>query len=147
MKAEFPNAGRALWPGQFVNVRLLAETLKQVVVVPTAAVQRGPNGTFVYVVRDDSTVSVRTVKVDHQGESRTVVLSGVTPPERVVTTGFARLTDGAHVSISAPGAPERSADAGRPRRQGTDGAGDPPSQRQRGHHRRSRPESQPRQAP
>ena len=50
LKAEFPNRELQLWPGQFVNVRLLIDTLKQVVVVPTAAVQRGPNGTFVYVV-------------------------------------------------------------------------------------------------
>ena len=51
MKAEFPNANQQLWPGQFVNVRLLIDTLKQVVTVPTPAVQRGPNGTFVYVVQ------------------------------------------------------------------------------------------------
>ena len=61
VKAEFPNANLQLWPGQFVNVRVLIDTLRQVVVVPTAAVQRGPNGTFVYVVRDDSTVTVRRV--------------------------------------------------------------------------------------
>ena len=57
LKAEFPNANLQLWPGQFVNVRVLIDTLRQVVVVPTAAVQRGPNGTFVYVVKDDSTVA------------------------------------------------------------------------------------------
>ena len=51
LKAEFPNANLQLWPGQFVNVRLLIDTLKQVVVIPTGAVQRGPNGTFVYVVK------------------------------------------------------------------------------------------------
>ena len=56
LKAEFPNANLQLWPGQFVNVRVLIDTLRQVVVVPTAAVQRGPNGTFVYVVKDDNTV-------------------------------------------------------------------------------------------
>ena len=55
LKAEFPNANLQLWPGQFVNVRVLIDTLRQVVVVPTAAIQRGPNGTFVYVVKDDST--------------------------------------------------------------------------------------------
>src|SRR6266542_7117308 len=59
LKAEFPNADLQLWPGQFVNVRLLIDTLRQVVVVPTAAVQRGPNGTFVYVVKPDETVTVR----------------------------------------------------------------------------------------
>ena len=61
LKAEFPNADLQLWPGQFVNVRLLIDTLKQVVVIPTAAVQRGPNGTFVYVVKDDNTASMRPI--------------------------------------------------------------------------------------
>ena len=59
LKAEFPNADLQLWPGQFVNVRLLINTLRQVVVVPTAAVQRGPNGTFVYVIKDDNKVTVK----------------------------------------------------------------------------------------
>ncbi len=55
MKAEFPNANLQLWPGQFVNVRLLIDTLKQVVVIPTPAVQRGPNGTFAYVRQAEDT--------------------------------------------------------------------------------------------
>ena len=57
LKAEFPNQRLQLWPGEFVNVRLLVDTLKQVVVVPTAAVQRGPSGTFVYVVQPDNKVA------------------------------------------------------------------------------------------
>jgi multidrug efflux system membrane fusion protein len=57
LKAEFPNAELQLWPGQFVNVRLLIDTLRQVTVIPTGAVQRGPNGTFVYVVQPDSAVA------------------------------------------------------------------------------------------
>ncbi len=67
MKAEFPNAELQLWPGQFVNVRVLVETLRQVVVVPVSAVQRGPNGTFAYVVDADSKVAVRAVKVSPSG--------------------------------------------------------------------------------
>ena len=55
LKAEFPNTNLQLWPGQFVNIRLLIDTLKQVTVIPTGAVQRGPNGTFVYVIKDDET--------------------------------------------------------------------------------------------
>ena len=90
-----------LWPGQFVNVRLLIDTLKQVVVIPTGAVQRGPNGTFVYVIKDDNSAAMRPITVQKQDEVQTVVASGVTPPERVVTTGFARLTDGAKVSIGS----------------------------------------------
>src|SRR5262249_57050478 len=63
LKGEFPNANLQLWPGQFVNVRVLIDTLRGVVVVPTAAIQRGPNGTFVYVVKDDSTVTVHRVAI------------------------------------------------------------------------------------
>ena len=88
LKAEFPNPDLQLWPGQFVNVRILVDTLKQVVVVPTAAVQRGPNGTFVYVVRDDDTVAMRPVTISQQDETQTVVISGVQAGDRVVTTSF-----------------------------------------------------------
>ena len=99
LKAEFPNEAIQLWPGQFVNVRLLVDTLKQVTVIPTGAVQRGPNGTFVYVVGSDNKATMRPIKVQRQDENQTVVESGVKPSEKVVTTGFARLTDGAQVSI------------------------------------------------
>jgi len=122
LKAEFPNADLQLWPGQFVNVRLLIDTLKQVVVIPTGAVQRGPNGTFVYVVKDDNTVTMRPITVQKQDETQTVVSKGVEPPERVVATGFARLTDGAKISISSgDGTP-----AVTPRRNGQRPAGDAP---------------------
>ena len=90
-----------LWPGQFVNVRLLIDTLKQVVVIPTGAVQRGPNGTFVYVVGDDNVAKITPVTVTKQDEKQSVICKGVTPPEHVVTTGFARLTDGAKVTIGS----------------------------------------------
>jgi membrane fusion protein, multidrug efflux system len=101
IKGEFPNANLQLWPGQFVNVRVLIDTLRQVVVVPTAAIQRGPNGTFVYVLKDDSTVAVRPVTLAQQDDAQTVVATGLQPGERVVTTGFARLTDGTQVSASS----------------------------------------------
>ncbi len=97
LKAEFPNAELQLWPGQFVNVRLLIDTLRQVVVVPTAAVQRGPNGTFVYVVKDDKTVTVRRITVTQQDDREAVIGRGLQVGERVVTTGFARLTEGTEV--------------------------------------------------
>jgi multidrug efflux system membrane fusion protein len=101
LKAEFPNADLQLWPGQFVNVRLLIDTLKQVVVVPTAAVQRGPNGTFVYLLQPDSTVSVRPVGVRQLDESQAVIASGLEAKDRVVTSGFAQLADGRKVTVSA----------------------------------------------
>ena len=112
MKAEFPNAGMQLWPGQFVNVRLLIDTLKQVVVVPTPAVQRGPNGTFVYVVQkggDEDVVSLRPVSVSNQTETEAVVTKGLAGSDRVVTTGFGRLKDGASVTIATPEEQETAA--------------------------------------
>jgi len=115
LKAEFPNAQMQLWPGQFVNVRLLIDTLKQVVVIPTGAVQRGPDGTFVYVVKPDTTVAIRPIVVQKQNETQTVVKSGLKPPERVVTTGFARLTDGAKVAIGGGARPADRPAGTRPR--------------------------------
>jgi membrane fusion protein, multidrug efflux system len=66
LRAEFPNKDLQLWPGQFVNVRVLIDTLRQAVVVPTAAIQRGPNGAFVYVLKQDKTVTVRPVTLAQQ---------------------------------------------------------------------------------
>jgi len=103
IKAEFPNANLQLWPGQFVNVRVLIDTLKQVVVIPTGAVQRGPNGTFVFVIDKDNKAKMSPVTIIKQDEVQAVVSKGVTPPERVVITGFARLTDGSEVSVATAG--------------------------------------------
>ncbi len=115
LKAEFPNPGLQLWPGQFVNVRLLIDTLKQVLVIPTGAVQRGPNGTFVYVIKDDNSAAVRPIVVQKQDETQTVVKSGVEPNERVVTTGFVRLTDGSKVTIGDANVPAAPPQGARPR--------------------------------
>ena len=99
LKAEFPNANFQLWPGQFVNVRLKVDTLSQVVVVPTSAVQRGPAGTFSYVINDDDTVTAKPVVVTQQNETDAVIASGLSISDRVVTTGFANLSDGAKVTV------------------------------------------------
>ena len=109
LKAEFPNPELQLWPGQFVNVRLLIETLPQVVVVPTAAVQRGPTGPFVYVAQPDNTAVVRVVSVTQQDETQAVIASGVQPGERVVTSGFARLSGNARISVTAAEDPQSPA--------------------------------------
>jgi multidrug efflux system membrane fusion protein len=101
IKAEFPNAHYQLWPGQFVNVRLKVQTLEKATVVPTAAVQRGPAGTFVYVIGGDDVVTARTVTVTQQNEKDTVIASGVAVGDRVVTTGFANLSEGAKVTVSS----------------------------------------------
>ena len=98
MKAEFPNTNLQLWPGQFVNVRVLTETLNQVVTIPTPAVQRGPNGTFAYVVQGDR-VSLRLLTVGLQNETTAVIVKGISVSERVVTTGFPRLKDGARIVL------------------------------------------------
>jgi multidrug efflux system membrane fusion protein len=103
LKAEFSNSDLQLWPGQFLNVRLLVDTLKQVVVIPTGAVQRGPKGTYVFVVKDDNTVAMQEITLGQQDETQAVVNKGVEPPQRVVTTGFVRLTDGSKVAVAAPG--------------------------------------------
>ena len=99
LKAEFTNKDLQLWPGQFVDVRILVDTLHQVVVVPTAAVQRGPNGPFVFVVGDDSKVAMHPVTVTQQDEDRSVITSGVSSGDRVVTTGFNQLADGSRVVV------------------------------------------------
>jgi multidrug efflux system membrane fusion protein len=99
LKAEFPNTSFQLWPGQFVNVRLKVDTLSQAVVVPTSAVQRGPAGTFSYVIGDGDIVTAKPVVVTQQNETEAVIASGLAPADRVVITGFANLSDGAKVII------------------------------------------------
>jgi multidrug efflux system membrane fusion protein len=99
MKAEFPNANLQLWPGQFINIRVLVDTLQQVVVVPTGAVQRGPQGPFVYVVEQDNKVAVRPITVAQQDDTQAVISDGVKAQERVVTTGFTRLSNGTRVAV------------------------------------------------
>jgi multidrug efflux system membrane fusion protein len=111
MKAEFPNASLQLWPGQFINIRVLVDTLKQVVVVPTAAVQRGPQGAFVYVVEADSKVAVRPVTVAQQDDTQAVISNGVKAQDQVVTTGFTRLSNGTRVAVQPrEGEPQSSAE-------------------------------------
>jgi multidrug efflux system membrane fusion protein len=99
LKAEFPNGKFQLWPGQFVNVRLKVETIEKAIVVPTSAVQRGPAGTFSYVIGPDNVATAKPVVVTQQNENDAVIASGLTTSDRVVTTGFANLSDGAKVLI------------------------------------------------
>jgi multidrug efflux system membrane fusion protein len=99
LKAEFPNGKFQLWPGQFVNVRLKVETLDKALVVPTSAVQRGPAGTFSYVIGEGDIATAKPVVVTQQNENDAVIASGLAPSDRVVTTGFANLSDGAKVMI------------------------------------------------
>jgi membrane fusion protein, multidrug efflux system len=99
LRASFANDDGALFPNQFVNARLLVDTLTGAVIVPNAAVQLGPNGNFVYVVKDDSTVTVRAVKIGPADSGRTSISTGLTAGEKVVIDGADRLREGAKVVV------------------------------------------------
>ncbi len=105
LKATFPNPNLALWPGGFTNVRLLIDTEHDVTTVPPTAIQRGPAGSYVYLVKPDDTVTRKVVQVGHEDESVSVVTAGLEPGDQVVTDGASRLTDGAKVQVQTPGAP------------------------------------------
>jgi len=97
LKAVFPNNDYSLFPNQFVNVKLLVDTKRDALLVPAAAVQRNPQGTFVYVVRPDNTVEVRTVAVGAPQGDVIALDSGVTAGELVVTDGLDKLQAGTKV--------------------------------------------------
>jgi multidrug efflux system membrane fusion protein len=127
LKARFPNADLALWPGQFVNVMLRVGAIQDALIIPTPAVQRGPTGAFVYVVDDQSKVGVKPVTVTRQTETETAIGSGLENGETVVTSGFNRLSDGLTVRVDTatviPAAPPaRQKGAGKkPNGSGTQG--------------------------
>ncbi|MEP9365955.1 MdtA/MuxA family multidrug efflux RND transporter periplasmic adaptor subunit [Xanthobacter sp. VNH20] len=98
LKAQFDNADEALFPSQFVNVDLLVDTLTNVTVIPSAAVQRGAPGTYVYLVQPDNTVSVRKVTLGPSDASRIVVTQGLAPGDKVVVDGADKLREGAKIS-------------------------------------------------
>jgi multidrug efflux system membrane fusion protein len=97
LKATFSNAHNTLWPGQYVNARVLVRTAHDALTVPTAAVQLGPNGPFTYVVKADSTVEVRPLKIGEESGGMTIVDNGLNLNETVVTSNHYRLQPGAHV--------------------------------------------------
>lgn len=99
LKAMFQNKGNELFPSQFVNARLLVDNLKQVIVVPAAAVQRGPQGTFVYLLKNDFTVTVRPVSVGEIQEGQAAIKSGLSAGELVVVEGAEKLREGAKVEL------------------------------------------------
>ncbi len=105
MKATYANDDYALFPNQFVNARLLVETRHDVIIVPSAAVQRGPQSTFVYVVKSDDTVELRNIEVGPTEADETIVESDLQPGEVVVTDGVDKLQQGAKVSVGKGGAP------------------------------------------
>ncbi|WP_434623773.1 efflux RND transporter periplasmic adaptor subunit [Azospirillum sp. B2RO_4] len=102
LKAQMPNDPQKLWPGQFVNVRLLSTVRRGATTVPATVVQRGPQGTYAYVIKDDLTVEQRPIKVARQEENKAIIDEGLTPGERVVVDGQYRLQPGSKVRIVEP---------------------------------------------
>ena len=105
LRAQFSNEDRALFPNQFVNIRLLLDTHKDVTTIPTAGVQRGVPGAFVYLINSDDTVSVRPARLGVTDGDRVEVLSGLAPGDRIVIDGADKLRDGAKVIIRSEAAP------------------------------------------
>jgi membrane fusion protein, multidrug efflux system len=111
LKASFPNEDERLWPGEFVRVRVLADTLKEAVTIPSAAVQRSSQGVFAWVVKPDGTVDNRPIEAGPSSGDMTVVTSGLKAGEHVVVSGQYRLRPGTKVAVnsqSAPAAEEKS---------------------------------------
>jgi multidrug efflux system membrane fusion protein len=113
LKATFPNNDLRLWPGQFVNARLLLTVQKGCIVVPKVVIQRGPDGDFAFVIKDDQTVEVRPVKVAStlavqvdQGD--VIIEDGLRPGERVVVEGQFKLQQGSRVRIADAGGKSES---------------------------------------
>jgi membrane fusion protein, multidrug efflux system len=97
LKATFPNQNHALWPGQFVNIQVLLRTLQEAVTVPGTAVQRGPDGMYVYVVKPDSTVAMVPVTVGQMSQGTAVVEKGLDAGTKIVVAGQYRLAPGLRV--------------------------------------------------
>jgi len=121
LKAVFPNSDNALFPNQFVNARLSLDMKKGVLIIPAVAIQRGPTGTFVYLVGDDSTVSVKPVKVGISQGNDVAIDDGLALNDRVVVDGAEKLTEGMQVTVHQPGeAPASGQPAGRRSRRGAE---------------------------
>jgi membrane fusion protein, multidrug efflux system len=102
LKAMFPNEDERLWPGEFVNARLLLAVRRDVIAVPSSAVQRGPQGLFTWVVTPDSTAAVRRIEIGPTRDNSTIIIAGVNEGDRVVTDGQYKLQPNAPVTVNAP---------------------------------------------
>ena len=127
LKGEFPNEDSSLWPGAFVRVRLQLHEQQGATVVPTSAVNNSQSGSYIYVIKPDTTVELRPVNVARSWQDLSVVATGIQPGETVVTDGQVRLSPGAKAAIRAPGGGGNGgsarADAGGPSRTGKGGGG------------------------
>jgi multidrug efflux system membrane fusion protein len=102
LKATFPNVDEKLWPGAFVGIRLQVDTAQDAIVVPPAAVQRGPHGSYVYVVNADDTSTRHDVTVGHEDAQGSIITKGLAAGDKVVVDGAERLSDGTKVTIVQP---------------------------------------------
>jgi len=102
LKATFPNNELKLWPGKFVNARLILTTRKDATVIPSSVVQRGPQGTYAYLIKQDKTVEMRPIKVAQTEGNLALVDEGLKPGEQVVVDGQYKLQPGAHVELTTP---------------------------------------------
>jgi multidrug efflux system membrane fusion protein len=102
LKALFDNSNRALWPGEFVDARVQVATVNAATVVPSKAIERGQNGTYVFRVKPDDTVEVCPVTVRHVGEGTTIIADGVAPGDRIIVDGQYRLQAGARIEPRKP---------------------------------------------
>jgi multidrug efflux system membrane fusion protein len=105
MRAVFDNEDEALFPNQFVNIRLLADTVKDATTVPVAAIQRGQPGTFVYLVKADDTVAIRVIEIGATDGEKVAIVKGLELGDQVVVDGVDRLRDGAKIRRPGGGAP------------------------------------------
>ncbi|MGO9123370.1 MAG: efflux RND transporter periplasmic adaptor subunit [Terriglobales bacterium] len=111
LKAVFDNKDNQLWPNQFVNIRLLLEVRKDSTVIPAAAIQRGPQGTYVFVTKADNTVDIRPVTVAFTQDNLSNITSGLSPSETVVTDGQDKLQAGSKIEVRQPrpsGSPQQT---------------------------------------
>jgi multidrug efflux system membrane fusion protein len=105
LKAEFPNQDELLWPGEFVHIHILITTRKNAVTVPAVALQRGPDGFYVWVIKPDDTAEQRPIEAETVSEDLAIATKGLNAGERVVVDGQSRLDAGAHVAIRTPNPP------------------------------------------
>jgi multidrug efflux system membrane fusion protein len=114
LKAVFTNRGSELFPNQFVNVRLLLDVKKDVIIVPSAAVQKSPQGAFAFVLKPDKTVSMRTVKSGITQGGETTIVEGLAVGEQVVVDGAERLREGSRVEVKEQGQTGKEGGRGAP---------------------------------
>ncbi len=129
LKAQFANDDSSLFPNQFVNARMLLDVMRETIIIPAAAVQRGSQGTFVYVIKDDKTVTVHPVKLGPTEGETAAIESGLSVGEIVVVDGTDKLREGAKVETAERNAAAAPADGGAPKhgKRRSDGEASPPA--------------------